>query len=332
MIRLKSKNLRKLINEVVFRGRDFDTCLFEALLIEDGGTIVKMAMRGARNNVVVDHTSDGEDYVIVARKNDAGDLEAKAAAIGSSEGGWWRLKYLYSNEPRTSVTPLAILAALARFKKIIPDIDVSPEAEKFIKPYYESNVGSDGVPNPELIEPDADAERVKKNQDQNKPWLRAGYYLPSGTESSIYKVKWEGDNAVEEMAEKTGKSPEDIKDMLANSARSGFSAAYDSERTGISKVPEEVAKDLGQATARKDLNAIAIKLYTAYKDHMESPQKNKKKTWIPTWIKTNQNELAAAVAKNPDGKNAAYLDNLISKIIEREEGVPGYSILSLATS
>ena len=117
MIRLKSKNLRRLINEVIVRGRDFDICLFEALLIEDGGTIVKMAKRGARNNVVVDHTSDGEDYVIVARKNDAGDLEAKAAAIGSSEGGWWRLEYLYSNEPSTSVTPLAILSALARFKK-----------------------------------------------------------------------------------------------------------------------------------------------------------------------------------------------------------------------
>ena len=133
------------------------------------------------------------------------------------------------------------------------------------------------------------------------------------------------------MAEKTGKSPEDIKDMLANSARSGFSAAYSSERTSISKIPEEVAKDLGQATARKDLNSIAIKLYTAYKDYLESPQKNKKKTWIPTWVKTNQDELVAAISKNPDGKNAAYLDNLISKIIEREEGVPGYSILSLAT-
>jgi hypothetical protein len=67
-------------------------------------------------------------------------------------------------------------------------------------------------------------------------------------------------------------------------------------------------------------------------EYTKNPQKNAKKTWIPSWIKSNQDALAGVIASDPKDQNVVYLDDLISKIIAKEEGKPGYSILKLATA
>jgi len=325
-IRIKRKNLNRLIREVVYRNRDFDVCLLETLLLE-AANVSSLASRAIKQGkCIVLHSDGGRDYAMVINPK-LEVPEVVAASIGEKEGEWWRLQYLYSKE--VSSTPLALLGALVTYGKVIPDLDVSPAAEMLIKNYFD-NANKGGEPDPKLIELDADEQRVKAGKDKDKPHLRAGYFPIPGSESMIKEATSRGNELVKVLSKGFGKSEQEIKSEFSEMSEKGFSSAYESEQTGYAKIPEEIEKELTDYLTHGDFQNMARLLYSTY---TAPNQRSPKKSWIPRWIKKNQDEIVKSIKKLPrfsEDEGLKYLDKLIEKIIEKEENVSGYSILALA--
>ena len=275
---------------------------------------------------IVLHSDAGRDYALVV--NTKSEVpEVVAAAIGEREGDWWRLQYLYSKE--ISSTPLALLGALVAYKKVIPDLDVSPAAEMLIKNYFD-NASKGSEPDPKLIELDADEQRVKSGKDKDKPHLRAGYFPLPGSESMIKDALSRGAEVVKQLSKDSGKSEKEIKDEFSQMSEEGFTAAYESEQTGYANVPEEMEKELSALLSRSDFKELSRLLYSTY---TASNQRSSKKSWIPRWIKKNQEKIVDSIKKLSGfskDEGVKYFDKLVQKIIEKEESVPDYSILALA--
>jgi hypothetical protein len=323
--KIKRKNLNRLIKEVLHHGRDFDVCLLETLLLE-AANISSLASRAIKQGkCIVVHSEGGRDYVMVVNTK-LENPEVVAASIGEREGDWWRLQYLYSKE--ISSTPLALLGALSTFKKVIPDLDVSPAAEILIKNYFD-NASRAGDPDPELIELDADEQRVKSGKDKEKPHLRAGYFPLPGTDSMVSNAIAQGKELIKDLSTKLGKPEKEIKDEFAEMSEEGFSTAYESEQTGYAKVPEEIEQKLSSSISAGDFSELSRILYSNY----TSDQRGSKKSWIPKWLKKNQEALLKSIKNTPGfskDEGLKYLDQLLGKIVEKEEDVSGYSILALA--
>jgi len=329
LIRITKKNLGRLIEQTLYHNREFDACLFEALLLETPN-IASLAGRASKQGkVIIKYSDGGRDYVVIAGKKD-GNVEVTAAAIGEQEGKWWRLQYLYSKE--VSSTPLALAGALVIHRQVIPDLDVSPAAEMLIKSYFD-NIMKSGKPDPALIKLDADEQRVKSGQDQQKPYLRSGYYPPSGSDSTVYKAVWAGDELVEELSSSQEKPEDEVRGDLARIAEEGFTTAYDSEQTGYAKIPEDISKRLSSFLESGDVAGLSRFIYQEYANYAGDKQKTMKKTWIPNWLKKNQDDIISVIKNIGDfekNQQVKYLDHLLEKIVEREEG-KNYSIIDLAS-
>lgn len=328
MIRLTNNSLKNLIRETVIHGKDFDCCLIESIFAESASfeSLVSRPIRSGK--ALIRHkSSDGYDNVIVISKSkDGNELNAVAAAIGKSTGdGWWRLEYLYSNEP--SSTPLALLGALVFYKKVLADLDVSKTAETLIKSYFDKSKDD-----PELIRLNADEQRIQMGRDAGteKAHLRAGYLTPPGMESIIYKAMIAGDDYVSEIAESRGISEEKLKEDLAEQAVSGFETAYASEeKTGMEVIPQQTATELMNSISKFDFKRATRILKDAY-----SSKSSSRKSWVIGWLKPKQDIIVNLVKKaleKPDVYDElTAFDNILLQIVKREAGIPDFSVIGLA--
>ena len=278
----------------------------------------KLAGRSEKQgNSIVVHSTGGEDYVIVIGPSEQGKFpKIKSAAIGFKDpevSGWWRLAYLFSDSP--SSTPLALVGALAFYKKVLADTSVSPAAEAVIKGYYEKESS-----NPKLVIADADEVRVKGKQDEKSPWLRAGYLTPPGADAVAWRSRLAGDDIIEELAKSHDMSEDDVRNKFAQAAEEGFTEAYAEEgRTGIESIPGDVEKDLIDAIKTADVRQIAMIFYEAAKEEI----KPGKRPWPTSWITKNYDKMVETVIKALKQKTLQksainYLDDLVHAIFQRE--------------
>lgn len=318
-MKLKRSQLNKLIIETVVHNKNYDSALLNILLAES--SVLDMAKVSEKKYAIVKHKVEDHDYVmIISKPSKDKPPEVVSAAEGKQEGGWWRLMYLHSKSMRS--TPLALAGALGLFKKVLVDLSVSKNADDLIKNYYESSKDDES-----LIIPDADEVRIKKNMDENFPWRRAGYLAPPGSEQIAYRATWTGDEIVDELSEKSGKSESEIRDMFVKSSDEGFKALYaDEERTRIQNVPEEIKKKLQNAISQEDVRTIALTLYKAATEEDET----KKRPWPSKWVSENidplMDMLQSAIKKPSNRSTIEYLDKLIESIFAKE-GTPGISVL-----
>jgi len=278
----------------------------------------KLAGRSEKQgNSIVVHSMGGEDYVIVVGPSEEGKFpKIKSAAIGFKDTevpGWWRLAYLFSDSP--SSTPLALVGALSFHKKVLADTSVSPAAEAVIKGYYEKESS-----NSKLVITDADEVRVKGKQDENAPWLRAGYLTPPGADAVAWRSRLAGDDIVEELAKSHKMSEDEVREKFAQAAEEGFTEAYAEEgRTGIESIPGDIEKNLVEAIKASDIRQIALIFYEATKGE----SKPGKRPWPTAWITKNYPKLVETVIKALKQKSLqksaiSYLDDLIHAIFQRE--------------
>ena len=319
-VRITKSSLNKVIKEVFVHNRNINECLIEALLREalDWNSVVSDLIEDGKS--IAEYSVSGEDYIMVISIGEDDQLKVDAAAIGYTEGDWWRLHLLYSDD--VSSTPMALLGALALHKKVIPDLQVSPEAQALVKGYYQKSKKSD----PGSIEDNADPQRIKSGEDENKPWLRAGYYPPTGTESNILAAKNKGNAVVKKVAKDQGKKPEEVLLNLAKTAKGSFSAAYSSsERTGMDKLTKDVDNSLLKKLFAHQFISLSDDLLYVYK------HKGSKKSWIPEWVGERQEEIKKAIAdfliKDQDSAyQAIKLINVLNNILAdpSEENISDY--------
>lgn len=316
------RSLKTVINEVLVYDKDFNSCLFEALLNE-GFNLSSLASRATnKGKALVKHDVDGDEFVIVVSKDEDG-LKVTAAAIGETAGGgWWRLKYLYSDE--LSSTMLALLGALSVHSKVLPDLDVSQAAEKLIKTYFDKSKDD-----PSLVTLDADETRKKDQRDQGpeREHLRAGYLAPPDSSSVVDAALVSGNELIEDFAKESGLSLQQIKDDLAENAISGFTGAYSNpEKTGSEQTPKDITDKISAALANGNFKEATKILQSSYQKKASS-----KKTWIVNWLRDNEGEIISYVKKflkNPQqGAGLGDFDTFISDLVEKELGQSGYSVV-----
>jgi hypothetical protein len=322
---LSIKSVRSLVTEVLFYDKDLDNCLFEALLNE-GFNLSALASRAlGQGKSLIRHELDGDEFVMVISKSDD-TLKVTAAAIGEPvEGGWWRLKYLYSDE--LSSTMLALLGALSLYKRVLPDLDVSQAAEKLIKTYFDKSKDDTS-----LIQLDADKIRKEEQRDQGpgREHLRAGYLSPPGSESVVGSAVSSGEKLVKDFSAENDVKPNDVKEDLAKIAIEGFTEAYAKpEKTGSEQIPADINDKIFNALKKGDFKEATKLLSDSYKKKSSS-----KKTWIVTWLRNNEGQIVDHVKnflENPkSGSGLGDFDTFISDLVEKEMGHPGYSIVDAA--
>ena len=202
------------------------------LLIE-GADIGALASRGLKSRAVIVGGDGGEgsvEWIIVVSSTEKVDRHGNQfpKILAGVEGertteDTWAIRTLFSEDPVSAIVVLA--ASLGRWKRVVPDRDVSPAAKAVIKRYYDANKD--------------DYQKIDQDpylEGDRRQYLQAiylgplpGFNLRAALQKGDALVN---DTVIHDDPDERLNTPERVRSVLVKQMINGFGDAYqDPDRT-----------------------------------------------------------------------------------------------------